>query len=150
MNKTLSTLAAAMALALAAGASADGHVENYAEIVKAADWKAMKTITVNMNEFEYDADLELKAGQTYKLELKNLGEKKHYFTAPEFFKNVATRKAQVNGQAEIKAPYFTALEILPGGQLDLYVVAHTKGEYPVYCTIDDHRDQGMEETIIIK
>ena len=148
MNKTLSTLAAAMALA--AGASADGHVENYAEIVKAADWKAMKTITVNMNEFEYDADLELKAGQTYKLELKNLGEKKHYFTAPEFFKNVATRKAQVNGQAEIKAPYFTALEILPGGQLDLYVVAHTKGEYPVYCTIDDHRDQGMEETIIIK
>tara|TARA_R110002095_G_scaffold216016_1_gene211787 strand:+ start:415 stop:603 length:189 start_codon:yes stop_codon:yes gene_type:complete len=62
-----------MALALAAGTSADGHVENYAEIVKAADWKAMKTITVNMNEFEYDADLEFKAGQTYKLELKKSG-----------------------------------------------------------------------------
>ncbi|MEH6823395.1 MAG: multicopper oxidase domain-containing protein [Motiliproteus sp.] len=150
MKKSLATLVGAIALTLTAGASAADYVENYAEIVKAADWKAMTTLTVNMEEFEYDTDLEFNAGQTYKLEIKNLGEKKHYFTAPEFFKNIATRKAQVNGQAEIKAPYFDALEILPGGQLDLYFVAHNKGEYAVYCTIDDHRDEGMEETIIIK
>jgi uncharacterized cupredoxin-like copper-binding protein len=150
MKKTLSTLAGALALTLAASASAADYVKNYAEIVKAADWKAMTTLTVNMTEFEYDSSLELKAGHTYKLELKNIGEKKHYFTAPEFFKNIATRKAQVNDQAEIKAPYFDAIEVLPGGQLDLYFVAHNKGEYPVYCTIDDHRDQGMEEMIIIK
>ena len=151
MKKTLTALAGVLALSVAASASAGNYVENYKEIVKGADWKAMTTITVNMGEYEYDtSSLELTAGKAYKLELKNVGEKKHYFTAPEFFKNVATRKAQVNGQAEIKAAYFTALEILPGGQLDLYVVAHTKGEYPVYCTIDDHRDQGMEETIVVK
>ncbi|MEH6472336.1 MAG: hypothetical protein V7752_13895 [Halopseudomonas sp.] len=150
MNKTLITLAGALALAAATTTSAGDYVKNYKEVVKAADWKAMTTIVVNMNEYEYDTTtLELTAGQAYKLELKNLGEKKHYFTAPEFFKNVATRKAQVNGQAEIKADYFTALEILPGGQLDLYVVAHNKGEYPVYCTIDDHRDEGMDDVIII-
>ncbi len=151
MKKTLTALAGVLAVSVAASASAADYVENYKEIVKGADWKAMTTITVNMGEYEYDApSLELTAGKAYKLELKNVGEKKHYFTAPEFFKNVATRKAQVNGQAEIKADYFTALEVLPGGQLDLYVVAHNKGEYPVYCTIDDHRDQGMEETIVVK
>lgn len=152
MKKSLATFAGAITLTLAAGASATDYVQNYADIVKAADWNAMTTLTVNMNEFEYefDTDLEFNAGQTYKLEIKNSGEKKHYFTAPEFFKNIATRKAQVNGQAEIKAPYFDALEILPGGQLDLYFVAHNKGEYQVICTIDDHQAEGMEETIIIK
>lgn len=151
MKKTLIALAGVLAVSVAATASAADYVKNYKEIVKGADWKAMKTITVNMTEFEYEVDdLELISGQAYKLELKNTGEKKHYFTAPEFFLNVATRKAQVNGQAEIKADYFTALEVLPGGQLDLYIVAHNKGEYPLYCTIDDHRDQGMEETIVVK
>ena len=151
MKKSLITLAGAFAIAAASTVSAGDYVKNYKEIVKAADWKTMKTVTVNLNEYEYDVEsLELTAGQPYKIELKNVGEKKHYFTAPEFFKSVATRKAQVNDQAEIKADYFTALEVLPGGQLDLYVVPHKKGEYPVYCTIDDHQEQGMEETIVVK
>jgi len=50
----------------------------------------------------------------------------------------------------IKAPYFTALELMVNGQLDLYFVPVTKGEYPVYCTIDDHRDEGMEARLIIQ
>jgi uncharacterized cupredoxin-like copper-binding protein len=150
MKKTLTALAAALAITGAGLASAADYVTDYKAIVKAADWKTMKTLTVELDEFSYDGDLNLTAGQPYKIELKNVGEKKHYFTAPEFFKNIATRKAQVNGQAEIKADYFTALEILPGGQLDIYFVAHNKGEYPVYCTIDDHRDEGMDETITIK
>jgi uncharacterized cupredoxin-like copper-binding protein len=150
MKKTLTVLAGALAIAGASLVSAADYVTDYKAIVKAADWKTMKTVTVELDEFSFDADLNLVAGQPYKFVLKNVGEKKHYFTAPEFFKNIATRKAQVNGQAEIKADYFTALEILPGGQLDLYFVAHNKGEYPVYCTIDDHRDEGMDETIVIK
>ncbi len=150
MKKNILALAGALALSTPMFASAADYITNYKEIVKAADWKAMKTVTVNINEFEYEADLTLKAGQAYKFELVNSGEKKHYFTAPSFFKNIATRKAQVNGQAEIKADYFTALEILPGGQLDLYFVPVTKGEFEVFCTIDDHRDEGMEETIIVE
>jgi uncharacterized cupredoxin-like copper-binding protein len=150
MKKTLTALAAALAITGAGLASAGNTPAENAAIVKAADWKTMKTITVSLDEFSYDGDMSLTADQPYKIELKNVGEKKHYFTAPEFFKNIATRKAQVNGQAEIKADYFNALEILPGGQLDIYFVATTKGEYPVYCTIDDHRDEGMDEVITVK
>ncbi|WP_210395518.1 hypothetical protein [Motiliproteus sediminis] len=150
MKKMVTGLVGALALGAVAAASAADYVENYQEIVKQADWKAMETVTIQMDEFSYDGKLTFESGKAYKIELKNVGEKKHYFTAPEFFKKIATRKAQVNDQAEIKADYFTAIEVLPGGQLDLYFVAHEKGEFPVYCTIDDHRDEGMEEIITVK
>ena len=132
--------------------SGDTYVTNYKEVVKAADWKQMKTVTVEMDSHSYDpTNLEFKAGQPYRLVMRNLSdEDKHYFTAPEFFRAVATRKVQSNQDGEIKAPYFTALEMMKsGGRLDLYFVPVTKGSYPVYCTIGDHREKGMEGTITI-
>lgn len=127
------------------------YVTNADEVVKAADWEKMETITVELGEFSYEPEtLHFKAGQAYKLVLKNSGEKKHYFTAPEFYKSIAMRKVQSNKDGEIKAPYFTAIELMVGGQLDLYFVPVTTGDYPVYCTIDDHRDQGMEGKLAVR
>ena len=127
-------------------------VPNADALVNAADWTKMETVTVILGEHHFEpSDLKLKAGQAYKLELRNEGEKDHYFTAGEFFKNVAWRKVMVNKQAEIKAPYFLAFEPLKkGGQVDLYFVAVNKGTYPVICTIDDHREKGMEGTVVIE
>ncbi len=131
---------------------AQEYIKNANEIVKKADWESMETITVKLNEHSFEPDeLVFEAGKAYKLELINEGEKKHYFTAPEFFRNIATRKVQANKMGEIKAPYFLALEMMAkGGQLDLYFVAVTKGNYPLYCTIDGHRQEGMEGDITIK
>lgn len=128
------------------------HIMNGAEIVKAADWNKMQTVTVTMDEHSYaPSPLKLKAGQPYKIELKNAGEKDHYYTAPEFFKAVAWRKLMVNKQAEIKVDYVTATEVLKkGGQLDLYIVPVTKGTFKVYCTIEDHREKGMDGTIVVE
>ena len=133
-------------------AIAEDYIKNAKEIVKGADWSKMQTIRVELDEHSYEPDeLIFEAGKAYKLELVNIGEKKHYFTAPEFYRNIATRKVQANKLGEIKAPFFYALEMLAnGGQLDLYFVPVTKGNYPVYCTIDDHRVQGMEGGITIK
>lgn len=152
MKQFLTLFAGTLAVWGSTLAGAADYVTNYKEIVKNADWSAMKTVTVEMGEhyYDYQGRLDFEPGQAYKLELKNLGEKKHYFTAPEFFKSIATRKAEVEDQAEIKADYFTALEVIPGGQLDLYFVAHEKGEYLVYCTIDDHREEGMEDFIRVQ
>jgi uncharacterized cupredoxin-like copper-binding protein len=142
----------ALGVVLSGGVQAADYITDAAEIVKKTDWKQMQTVTVELNEFGYHENrIELKAGQPYKMELKNVGEKKHYFTAPEFFKAIATRKVQANGMGEVKAPYIIAMEMLPeGGQLDLYFVPVTKGTYTVYCTIDDHRQQGMEGTLVIQ
>lgn len=151
--KNVAALGFALLVAAApAAANQGGAVPNSADIVKAADWTKMETVTVEIDEHDYaPRALRLKAGQPYKIVMKNMGEKDHYYTAPEFFRSVATRKAMVNGQAEIKAPYFTAFEMMKGGgQLDLYVVPVTKGTFPVYCTIEDHRDQGMEGTITVE
>lgn len=129
-----------------------GYVTDYAARVKAADWKTMKTVTVTLNEHSYEpGELSFKVDQPYKLEIKNIGKKDHYFTAEKFFRNVAWRKAMVNGQAEIKAPYYDAVEVLKGGgQLDLYFIPVNKGKYEVFCTIDDHREKGMEGSITIE
>ena len=137
-------------LGLQVGATVD-YVADAGEIVKATDWSKMKTITVDFDEFSYDPEeLVFEVGQPYKLVLRNRGEKKHYFTAEDFYKAIATRKVQSNRDGEIKAPYFTAIELMVGGQLDLYFVPVKRGEYPVFCTIKDHREEGMEGKLIIR
>lgn len=130
----------------------DDYIRNAKEHLDKVNWNKMEVVTITMTEHDYSPrDVVFKAGTPYKVELKNEGEKDHYFTAPEFFRSVAWRKVMVNKQAEIKAPYFTAVEILKkGGQLDLYFVPVTSGKYEVYCTLDDHRDKGMETFLYIQ
>lgn len=130
----------------------DDYIRDHAERVKAADWNAIETLTVTLDEHSFEpAELRFKAGRAYKLELKNVGKKDHYFTAEKFFRAVAWRKAMVNRQAEVKAPYFTAFEPLKnGGQVDLYFVPVTRGSYEVVCTIEDHKQLGMSGTLVIE
>ena len=139
-----------LGVCMPAGAAVD-YVANAAEIVKKTDWDKMKTVTVDFDEFSYaPEELVFEVGQPYKLVLKNHGEKKHYFTAEDFYKAIATRKVQSNRDGEIKAPYFTAIELMVGGQLDLYFVPVKRGEFPVFCTIKDHREEGMEGKLVIR
>lgn len=130
----------------------EGYVKYDAEMQKKTNWADMKTVTVGLKEFGYlPKKLVFKSGQPYRLELINIGKEKHYFTAPEFYRAIASRKVQVNKIGEVKAPYFLAIEILPGGgQMDLYFVPVKKGTYKVYCTRKGHRKKGMEGTIIIE
>ena len=150
--KIIALLAALLATFPVASIAQEDYVRNSKEYVDKANWNKAETITITMSEHDYSPrDVVFKAGQAYKVELKNEGEKDHYFTAPEFFRSVAWRKVMVNKQAEIKAPYFTAVEVLKkGGQLDLYFVAVKSGKYLVYCTIDDHRENGMETFLSIE
>ncbi len=154
-KKMLGILAAALALGGCQSGGmqrADDYVRDSDRIVKETDWGKMQTIEVELYDYGYrPRDLRLKAGQPYKIVLKNSGAKDHYYTAGEFFRAVATRKAMVNRFAEIKAPYFTAVEVLKnGGQLDLYVVPVRKGTYPVHCPIDDHEEKGSTGTITVE
>ena len=106
--------------------------------------------TTNTKYFYRPSTLTFKKGQPYKLQITNKGRKKHYFKATKFFKSIATRKVQ-SEDGEIKAPYFTALEIMPkGGQLDLYFVPKESGNFDFICTIDDHEEKGMFGTIKVE
>jgi uncharacterized cupredoxin-like copper-binding protein len=141
---------AAAMLALIVSAHAAEPIANAADIVKAADWKQMKTVEVVLSEHDYAPEvITLKANQPYKVVIRNTGEKPHYWTAPDFFKSVATRKAQTK-EAEFKAPYFSAIEVNNGGTAEFFFVPVTKGSFDVYCTLDDHREKGMEGKIVVE
>ncbi|MCK9984926.1 MAG: hypothetical protein AzoDbin1_01398 [Azoarcus sp.] len=154
MRMSLLSLVAAAVLSAPLAAGAADPVADAAAIVKAANWDAMETITVELTEHSFTPqDLKLKAGQPYRLVIKNVGQKDHYYTATEFFKSVAWRKVQTpkpNG-GEIKAPYFTAVEAYKnGGSVELFFVTVNKGEFDVICTIEDHKDQGMYGKIVVE
>lgn len=156
IRKTMTAAALVLTIALPFGAQAADYITNAKAIVKATDWKKMETVKVIIGErgqnlFYRPSKLVFKVGQPYKLQLVNKGKKKHYFTSEKFYKAIATRKVQANKMGEIKAPYFSALEMNPkGGQLDVYFVPVTKGVYEVECTIDDHKERGMVGSITIE
>jgi len=104
------------------------------------DWGQATVVEVDMVEAGAvlsfaPADLTFEAGKPYILRIKNAPANagKHYYS-PEgtsFFKAVATRKIQT-ADAEYKAPYFDAVELLIGGTLEIYIVPVVAGTY------DDH------------
>lgn len=154
MRKSFLALILGSAFAVTPAAAAAYDIGNAAEIVKAANWDAMETVTIELDEHSFaPQDLKLKAGQPYKLVIKNVGEKDHYYTAAEFFKSVAWRKVQTPKPhgGEIKAVYFTAVEAYKnGGAVELFLVPVKKGTFDVVCMIEDHKDQGMHGTITVE
>ena len=98
----------------------------------------------------------LTIGTSYQITLTNpVGNAaKHYFTAPEFYKSVWTRKAQ-DSHGEIKVPYFDAVELRSSAttarSTDLYVVpgfsSPSADGYSAYCTVGTHAVNGMNTLI---
>ena len=133
------------------GCATVGYIQDAPQRVAAADWSKMKTVDVVLKEYSFHpSDLTFKADVPHKLRIINKGTTKHYFTAEGFFRAIATRKLQSNADGEIKAPYFTAIEVFPGRSLDLYFIPVKKGRYDLLCTISGHADHGMTGTIAIE
>ena len=86
----------------------------------------------------------------YKLTLSNPSShaSKHYYTAAGFYQSVVLRKAD-DSQAEIKAPYLNAVELLIGGSTTLFIVPTVTGTFNVLCTITGHADLGMTGTLTV-
>lgn len=150
-TKALRIIMACVGLAFAAGCASMDYVRDSASRVKAADWSAMQTVDVVLREYSYTpAALRFMAGMPYKLRIVNQGGEKHYFAAEAFFKAIAARKVQSDADGEIKAPYFSALEVFPGRSLDLYFVPVREGTYDLHCAIEGHEAMGMRGTIVIE
>jgi uncharacterized cupredoxin-like copper-binding protein len=128
-----------------------GYVRDAADRVKTVDWSKMETVTVTMTDFAFNpAAIVFRQGVPYKLVIENKGVQKHYFTAEEFFRAIATRKLQSNTDGEVKAPYFSAIEVYPGRTLDLYFIPVKTGSYHLICTVEGHAGMGMKGEISIE
>lgn len=125
------------------------YVANALEFVEAADWEAMQEATVELDEFSFTPnELTFEAGVPYELTLRNVGQEKHYFTAHEFYRAIATRKAETE-QSEVKVPYFTAIEVYPGQEVELYFIPILPGTFELFCEIEGHADAGMRGSITV-
>ncbi len=120
----------------------------------AATWDATaQTIQIEAGEdgatmFFKPNDIVLKVGTPYVLELVNVGEIKHEFTADEFFPTIAFRKAE-DAFGEYKAPTLKEAEVKAGSQLDLYLIPTVPGTYDIICEIEGHAEAGMFGTITV-
>lgn len=134
--------------------SGTGETKKASEWVSEADWNSAEVVTVVMEEessssFVFKPSLlTFTAGNPYILKIQNPGKNssKHYFATEEFYKSIALRKAQT-ADAEYKAPYLKAVELLIGGEIEIYFVAVVPGEYNFLCTIPGHAEKGMIGTI---
>lgn len=71
---------------------------------------------------------------------------KPYCTATEFFRTVVTRKFE-DSDAELKAPYFRAIELLVGSggtSAEMFVVPAVADAFGVLCTIPGRLRDGEE------
>lgn len=140
------------------------------EWVSNADWTGATEVTLTMVENSDGTlafspnTLTFTAGQPYILKIVNPAgnTQKHYFSTEgaaafvagqNFYQAIATRKIQTP-DAEYKAPFFKAVEMLvPGSsdrELEIYFVAVLPGTYAFYCEVAGHEALGMTGTITIE
>ncbi len=125
------------------------YVANAAEFVKAANWDAKKTVTIELAEMSFTPkDITLEAGQPYVLEIVNVGTEKHEFTAEDFMRTVAARKAETT-ESEVKVPFFTEIEVFAGKKAELFLIPLIPGTYDLVCMIKGHFEKGMFGTITV-
>lgn len=131
------------------GTAEGEYVVNAADVVAAANWDERQDVVVELNEFSFTpSDLTFEVGTPYVLTIRNVGKEKHYFTAHEFYRAIATRKAET-AQSEVKVPYFTAIEVYPGQEAELFFIPVMTGTYELFCEIEGHADAGMRGTIAV-
>jgi uncharacterized cupredoxin-like copper-binding protein len=130
-------------------AAVDQYVANASDFVDAADWDASKTVTIELSEFAFTPkDITLEAGQPYVLEVVNRGTVKHEFTAGDFFRTVATRKAET-AESEVKVPFFTEIEVFAGKSAEIFLIPLIPGTYDLVCEIEGHYEAGMFGSITV-
>lgn len=128
---------------------ADEYVQNASAFVEAANWDVAATVRLELGEMYFKPKaLTFEAGKPYKVEIVNVGKKDHEFVAGDFFRSVASRKAEDAG-AEVKVPYFTEVEVFAGKSTEVFFVAVMPGTYEMLCELEGHREAGMEGTITV-
>src|SRR3989304_4834418 len=91
----------------------------------------------------------LPLGQPYVLEVVNEGTEKHEFTAEDFFKTIAFRKAE-DASGEFKGPAPLEVEVFAGKSIEVFLIPTEAGVFDLVCLIEGHFDQGMFGTITVE
>lgn len=131
-------------------------LQNSGKLLDAAKptWDAKaKTLQIDAGEdgakmFFKPKNLTLKVGTPYKIQLMNVGKIEHEYAADELFASVALRKVE-DASGEYKGLLLKEAEVLPGKQLDVYLIPTKAGSFKILCGIPGHDEAGMNGTITV-
>lgn len=127
----------------------DEYIANAVDFLDANRDVTPTKVTIELGEMFFEPkNVTLEAGKPYQLELVNIGAVKHEFTAAKFFRSVATRKVE-STSSEVKALFFTEIEVFAGKTASLFVIPIVPGSFEMLCEIEGHREAGMEGTITV-
>jgi uncharacterized cupredoxin-like copper-binding protein len=117
--------------------------------VAAADWDTKVDLEIDLAEMSFTPkDTALKVGQPYTITVVNKGTEKHEFTAEDFFKTIAFRKAE-DASGEFKGPAPLEVEVFTGKTIELFLIPTKAGTYDLVCLITGHFEKGMFGTITV-
>ena len=132
-----------------ADVAAGGWVADGSAVVAAADWDTAKEITIELAEMSFTPkDTALTVGQPYVITVVNKGTEKHEFTAEDYFKSIAFRKAE-DASGEFKAAAPLEVEVFAGKTIELFLIPTKAGTYDLVCLIKGHFEKGMFGTITV-
>ncbi len=115
----------------------------------AAGTIAAKTITLTMNEFQFQpAEITVNVGQPVKLVLQNTGTMLHDFVSTDAMVEVMEEHGAEHNMGGMPTTMHAAVEA--GQQSTLEFKATQAGTYTFHCTIAGHQEAGMTGTLIVK
>lgn len=157
------SVAAAVALlllaspALAAGTHSDEHKHDHEAITVGKPGEtaaATKSVSIDMMEMDdgsmmfEPASLDVKAGETVRLELKNSGELDHEFVL-DTDEGVQEHKAMMQKMPDMQHDEPNALRLKPGATGEIVWTFTTPGMFEFACLIPGHYEGGMKGTVTV-
>lgn len=114
------------------------------------DWRDAEVVTIELGDHVFSPDeVILKQNKPYKLVLDNISRKHaHDLVDPALFHAVVMAKVRVNG-VTINTPHIHNAKLRPNNKAVFYLLPVKPGEYEIFCSIPNHREDGMEGTITI-
>lgn len=115
------------------------------------DWSSAIEVVVELKDHSYEPDeIELRLGQPYKMVLENVGRFAHDMVGGTLFDESVIALRMVNSQAgRVMANSVNAVYVRAKNQIEMWFVPLKAGDYTFYCSIDGHREDGMEGVVRI-
>lgn len=109
---------------------------------------AAAPLRVEMVEFKFrPAVIRVQVGRLVTLRLVNRGQIAHQF------ETVALRAVAVtvaDDQLDVEAPGLDVVRLQPGASATVQFLPRHRGRFPIVCTIEGHREAGMEGVLEIR
>ena len=119
-------------------------------LIDQMDWDKAEVVEVQISEHNYSpSDLVFERNKPYILRLNNTGAVSHDMVGGSFFGGIAIKMAQNRG-GRIVTPVLNSIYVKSKQYMELWFVPVRAGAYSFFCSLDGHRQGGMEGDVIIK